>query len=92
MSRDRKRRAYKAATLIGLCFITPLIAGCSSISVFMADAMPHWAGGLPANAPPRPSDPRYEEYERALQAKADGLVKSEGPQTENSEMPPRIAN
>jgi hypothetical protein len=92
MSRDHKRRAYKAATLIGLCLITSLIAGCSSISVFMADAMPHWAGGLPAGAPPRPSDPHYEEYERALQAKADGLVKSEEPQTENREMPPRIAH
>lgn len=36
----------------------------------MADTMPAWMGGLPADVPPRPSDPRYAEYERAQQAKA----------------------
>lgn len=76
MSADRKRRTSKAAALIGLCLIMPLIAGCGSISVFMADAMPHWAGGLPAGAPPRPTDPRYEEYERALQAKVEDPAKA----------------
>lgn len=91
MSRNHKRRAYKAASLMALCLIVPLTAGCSSIGEFVADALPHWAGGLPAGAPPRPSDPHYEEYERALQAKADGLAKSEEPKTENSEMPRRIA-
>jgi hypothetical protein len=89
MRDDQKRRMYKAAILVGLCLIMPLIASCSSISVFMADAMPHWAGGLPANAPPRPSDPRYEEYERALQAKVEDPAKAGEPKAENGGKPPR---
>lgn len=79
MGEDQKQRTYRAAAAIGLCLIMPLIAGCGSMSVFMADAMPHWAGGLPANAPPRPADPRYEEYERALAAKVEGPAKSTQP-------------
>lgn len=67
----------KRLTHFALAVVAPLVAGCSSISGFMADAMPHWAGGLPVNAPPRPTDPRYEEYERALLAKAEGPAKSE---------------
>jgi hypothetical protein len=89
MAGDQKQRTYKVATLIGLCLITPLTAGCSSIGDFMADSLPHWAGGLPAGAPPRPSDPRYEEYERALQAKLEDPAKAGEPKAENSGMPPR---
>jgi hypothetical protein len=44
----------------------------------MADNMPKWMGGLPKDAPPRPSDPRYPEYERAQRAKAEA-VKTETP-------------
>jgi hypothetical protein len=28
----------------------------------MADLIPAWAGGLPADAPPRPGTPEYEAY------------------------------
>ncbi|WP_398468433.1 hypothetical protein [Tardiphaga sp.] len=28
----------------------------------MADLIPSWAGGLPADAPPRPGTPEYEAY------------------------------
>jgi hypothetical protein len=27
----------------------------------MGDAIPHWAGGLPADAPPRPGTAKYDE-------------------------------
>ena len=36
----------------------------------MADSIPHWAGGLPADAPPRPADPKYAEYLEKLKDKA----------------------
>lgn len=87
MTLECRRSGYRAGAFTALCLILPLTAGCSSISGFVADAWPHWAGGLPAEAPPRPSDPRYEEYERALYAKAEGLTKSEGLEAERSEMP-----
>lgn len=47
-----------------------ILAGCSSISSFMADTMPTWMGGLPADVPPRPSDPRHPAYEKAQRDKA----------------------
>jgi len=59
-----------ASILAPLCLIAPLLTGCGAISGFIADSLPVWAGGLPAEVPPRPSDPRYPEYERAQQAKA----------------------
>jgi hypothetical protein len=38
------------------------LGSCSSTSGFVADHWPHWAGGLPADAPPRPGAPGYEEF------------------------------
>jgi len=35
---------------------------CSPFSGFVADHWPHWAGGLPNDAPPRPGAPGYEEF------------------------------
>jgi hypothetical protein len=51
-----------------------LLSGCgainSSLSTTMADNIPHWAGGLPPDMPPRPSDPKYDDYLAKLQGKA----------------------
>jgi len=53
------RAAGAAAALCGL-------AGCgtvnSALTTGMADYMPQWAGGLPADAPPRPGTARYDAY------------------------------
>jgi hypothetical protein len=41
------------------------LAGCASINEKLASGMgeyiPQWAGGLPADAPPRPGTTKYEE-------------------------------
>lgn len=42
----------------------------SSLSETMADSIPHWAGGLPADAPPRADDPKYADYIKKLNEKA----------------------
>ncbi|MGA7804819.1 hypothetical protein [Bradyrhizobium sp.] len=55
------------------------LAGCASIneklSASMGDYVPKWAGGLPADAPPRPGTAKYDEYmkerERLRQLPAD---------------------
>jgi hypothetical protein len=51
-----------------------LLSGCgainSSLSGTVANSIPHWAGGLPPDVPPRPSDPKYPDYLAKLQAKA----------------------
>ena len=46
------------------------LAGCGSISEIIADSMPHWAGGLPADTPPRPDDPRYDDYLKRIKGQA----------------------
>jgi hypothetical protein len=50
------KRLITAATLLGLGLH---LASCGS---FVADHWPHWAGGLPADAPPRPGTPGYAEF------------------------------
>lgn len=53
-----------ATVLVGVILMSHNLAGCGSISSFvaggMADLIPAWAGGLPANAPPRPGTPEYD--------------------------------
>ena len=50
------RRLFTAATLLGLGLG---LAGCGG---YVADHWPHWAGGLPDDAPPRPGAPGYAEF------------------------------
>jgi len=44
------------------------LGGCGSINERLAagisDTLPHWAGGLPPDAPPRPGTAKYEEFMR----------------------------
>jgi hypothetical protein len=37
-------------------------AGDGGFSGYVADHWPHWAGGLPADAPPRPGAPGYNDF------------------------------
>lgn len=87
MTLQCRSSGYRPVAFVALFHILLLTTGCSSISEFVADAMPHWAGGLPAEAPPRPSDPRYEEHARALNANAEGPAKSEASKPESGDMP-----
>jgi hypothetical protein len=50
------KRFITAATLLGFGLS---LASCGS---FVADHWPHWAGGMPADVPPRPGAPGYEEF------------------------------
>jgi hypothetical protein len=42
------------------------LSGCGTINEKLtegfADVLPQWAGGLPADAPPRPGTARYDAY------------------------------
>ena len=52
--------------LIASVLLTCGLTGCSSINEKIASGMgdyiPRWAGGLPADAPPRPGTAKYDEY------------------------------
>jgi hypothetical protein len=73
--------------LIPLCLLPILcLGGCSSINSHlaagMADGIPQWAGGLPADAPPRPGTAEYHEMikererERLMPKKDDATTQS----------------
>jgi hypothetical protein len=58
--------ARRVPVLFGLVLMSCSLTGCGSISSFLAggmgDLIPAWAGGLPADAPPRPGTPEYDAY------------------------------
>jgi hypothetical protein len=53
---DMTAKRLCAIVLLGLAIN---LAGCGG---FVADHWPHWAGGLPADAPPRPGTPGYADF------------------------------
>jgi hypothetical protein len=56
------------ATLLALTLTGCALAGCGvvneKLSAGAADLIPTWAGGLPADAPPRPGTTKYDEFMR----------------------------
>ena len=52
--------------VIGVVLGGFLLASCSSMSSFVADGLPEWAGGLPQGTPPRPGAPGYQAYLREI--------------------------
>jgi hypothetical protein len=55
--------------------LTVFLSGCGALNSFLGtsigDYMPDWAGGLPKDAPPRPTDPRYQQYMEEQRAKLE---------------------
>ena len=49
------------------------LSGCGTIneklSAGVSDAIPAWAGGMPADAPPRPGTAKYDEFMRERERK-----------------------
>ena len=49
-----------------LALATLSLGGCGYINeklaAGMSDAIPQWAGGMPADAPPRPGTAKYDEF------------------------------
>ncbi|HKU09563.1 MAG TPA: hypothetical protein VJR30_26140 [Bradyrhizobium sp.] len=69
------------------------LAGCGTINERVAagisDAIPAWAGGLPADAPPRAGTAKYDEYMRERErrrllpaSERDEMSKEGEPETE----------
>src|SRR4029077_7467601 len=74
------RRLITAATLLGFGLN---LASCGG---FVADHWPHWAGGLPADVPPRPGTPGYADFVAHGQSKPD-QAKQEVVNTASSKPP-----
>jgi len=58
--------ARHIATILALVLAGFALGGCGTINEKIADGMgdyiPKWAGGLPADAPPRRGTPEYDAY------------------------------
>ena len=67
------KRLFTAAILLGIGLN---LASCGG---FVADHWPHWAGGLPADAPPRPGTAGYADFVAHGQAKPE-TVSTAAPQ------------
>jgi hypothetical protein len=59
--------------LTALVLAACVLAGCGTVneklSAGMADYIPAWAGGLPADAPPRAGTPEYDAFMRERERK-----------------------
>ncbi len=65
--------ARHIATILTVALAGGGLTGCGTINDKVAggvsDAIPAWAGGLPADAPPRPGTAKYDEYMRERERK-----------------------
>jgi hypothetical protein len=68
----RSRARVAAASLLAASLVSSL-GGCSYINekaaAGMGDYIPHWVGGLPADAPPRPGTPQYDAWMKERERK-----------------------
>jgi hypothetical protein len=65
--------SFRLPSLIALAFAACGLSSCGTINGYLAsgmsDYLPQWAGGLPADAPPRPGTAKYEEFMREREKK-----------------------
>jgi hypothetical protein len=59
---------FSMTRVIALLVVGLSLASCSTVAGKVSDWTPHWMGGMPKDAPPRPGTPEYDEYQRKLEA------------------------
>ena len=64
---------HHIATIVALSLAGFALSGCGTINEKLAagvsDAIPAWAGGMPADAPPRPGSAKYDEFMKERERK-----------------------
>ena len=65
--------ARRLATVLAVALLACGLSACGTINeklaAGMSDYIPAWAGGLPADAPPRPGTAKYDEFMRERERK-----------------------
>ncbi|WP_426408183.1 hypothetical protein [Bradyrhizobium ganzhouense] len=65
--------SMRSLSLLLLVGLAASLSGCGTVneklSAGMGDYVPQWAGGLPADAPPRPGTPQYEAWMKEREQK-----------------------
>jgi hypothetical protein len=66
-------RTNHILVMVALMLVGSTLSGCSTINEKMAagvgDYLPKWAGGLPADAPPRQGTPEYDAWMKERERK-----------------------
>ena len=66
-------RSRHLAVVLAVALLACGLSACAAINEKlangMADYIPQWAGGLPADAPPRPGTAKYEEFMKEQERK-----------------------
>jgi outer membrane murein-binding lipoprotein Lpp len=66
-------RTCHIVTIVAVALAGCCLSGCATINEKLAggvsDAIPAWAGGLSADAPPRPGTAKYDEYMKERERK-----------------------
>jgi hypothetical protein len=87
------------AILLSSALLTSTLSGCGTVnekmSAAIGDYVPRWAGGLPADAPPRPGTAKYDEFmqerERLRQMPASARPAAAQEQPQPPSQPPQQA-
>jgi hypothetical protein len=64
--RSNREAVMRIISMIGIVLGSLLLTSCGSTGRFIGDTLPAWAGGLPADAPPRRGTPGYQDYMRQV--------------------------
>jgi hypothetical protein len=66
-------RSRQLAIALAAALIACGLGGCGTINTYLADSsadyIPHWLGGMPEDAPPRPGTAKYDEFMRDREQK-----------------------
>jgi len=69
----RRCQSARAIIVLAVALLACDLGACGTINENLAaglgDLIPSWAGGLPADAPPRPGTAKYEEFMREREKK-----------------------
>ena len=64
---------HRLANLLAIALLACGLGACGTINeklaAGMSDYVPAWAGGMPADAPPRPGTAKYDEFMRERERK-----------------------
>jgi hypothetical protein len=66
-------RSRHLAIALAAALIACGLGGCGTINTYLADSaadyIPHWLGGMPEDAPPRPGTAKYDAFMREREQK-----------------------
>ena len=65
-------RTHHLAIVLAVMLPACVLSGCSTINNSLAgtgEALPTWLGGMPADVPPRPGTPNYDEFMKERERK-----------------------